>query len=134
MKAINGCLVLKGEELKFAIEYIDRLVHIQTGFLTDPEVIQAASSSADKMADWHDVAGKMIRAVNMLNEIAETDVWPKDLPKSKLAWDPTEYGDEFKNMNAEKYWNIAVSAAKKLAHRRAVALKKAKENASSDNK
>ena len=128
MKAINGCLVLKGEELKFVIEYIDRLVHIQTGFLTDLEVVQAASSSADKMADWRDVAEQMIHAVNVINEIAETDVWPKDLPKSKLTWDPTEFGAEFKHMNADKYWNIAVSATKKLA------LKKAKENASPDNK
>lgn len=120
MKAINGCLVLKGEELKFVIEYIDRLVHIQTRFLGDPEVVQAALSNADKMSDWCNTANKMIRAVNLLNEIAETDVWPKDLPKSKLTWNPADYGADFKHMDAEKYWNIMMTV-NQLAHKKAAA-------------
>ena len=127
MKAVNGCLVLKGEELKFVIEYIDRLIHFQTGFLGDPTVVQSATSNADRKYYWCDVANKMIRAVNMINEIAETDVWPKDLPKSNLTWDPAESGVDFKHMDAEKYWNIMVPVTKKLA------LKRAKEDASSDN-
>lgn len=125
MKAINGCVVLKGEELKFVIEYIDRLVHIQTRFLSDPEVVQAALGNADKMSDWRDTANKMIRAVNTINEIAATDVWPKDLPKSKLAWDPTEFGDDFKRMDAETYWNLVIASIER--NRKS---EKGKENAS----
>ena len=123
MKAINGCLVLKGEELKFVIEYINRLVHIQTNFLGDHDVIQLASNNASKKADWCDTANKMIHAVNMLNEIAESDVWPKDLSKSKLTWDPDKFGADFKRMDVDSYWNIAVAVCRKQQD-----LKKEKEN------
>lgn len=129
MKAINGCLVLKGEELKFVIKYIDRLVYIQTRFLGDPEVIQVASNDTDKKADWCDTANKMIHAVHMLNEIAESDVWPKDLPKSTLTWNPDVFGADFKRLDVDKYWDIVVASARKQQE-----LKKEKENASSDNK
>lgn len=128
MKAINGCLVLKGEELKFVIKYIDRLVHIQTRFLGDPDVIQLASSNADKKSDWCDTANKMIHAVHMLNEIAESDVWPKDLPKSELTWNPDVFGADFKRMDVDKYWHIARAMVEKQPK-----LEKEKENASSDN-
>lgn len=128
MKAINGCLVLKGEELKFVIKYINRLVFIQTRFLGDPEVIKVASNDADKKADWCDTANKMIHAVHMLNEIAESDVWPKDLPKSELTWDPDTFGADFKRMDVDVYWNIVKAADEKKRR-----LEKEKENASSDN-
>ena len=128
MKAINGCLVLKGEELKFVIKYIDRLVHLQSNFLSDPVVIQEASNDADRMSDWRDVATRLIHAVNMLNEIAESDVWPKDLPKSELTWNPAEFGADFKRMDDDVFWNIMKAAAEKKRK-----LEKEKENASSDN-
>jgi hypothetical protein len=128
MKAINGCLVLKGEELKFVIKYIDRLVFIQTRFLGDPDVIKVASNDATKRSDWCDTANKMIHAVHMLNEIAESDVWPKDLPKSELTWDPDEFGAYFKSMDVDKYWHIARAIVERQ-HK----LEKEKENASSDN-
>lgn len=123
MKAINGCLVLKGEELKFVIEYINRLIHIQTNFLGNPDVVQLASNNASKKADWCDTANKMIHAVNMLNEIAESDVWPKDLPKSQLTWNPDEFSADFKRMTADGYWNIAVAIVQRQQE-----LKKEKEN------
>lgn len=129
MKAINGCLVLEGEEIKFVIEYIDRLVHIQSRFLSDPDVVRVAPNNADRMSDWCDTANKMIRAVNMIIEIAKTDVWPKDLPKSKLAWNPDEFGADFKHINAETYWKLVKSALERK-HK----LEKEKGNASSDNK
>lgn len=128
MKAINGCLVLKGEELKFVIKYIDRLVHVQTRFLSDPDVIKVASNDAAKRSDWCDTANKMIHAVHMLHEIAESDVWPKDLPKSELTWDPAEFGVHFKRMDVDKYWHIACALVEKQRK-----LEKEKENASSDN-
>ena len=128
MKAINGCLVLKGEELKFIIEEMNRFVHIQTNFLSDPEFVKVAPTNADKMSDWCDVANKMIRTVNMINEIAATDVWPKDLPKSKLAYPPDEFSDDFKRLNAETYWKIVKAAVEKKQR------EKEKENASPDNK
>lgn len=128
MKAINGCLVLKSEELKFVIKYIDRLVHIQTRFLSDPKVMQAAFSNSDKMSDWCDTANKMIRAVNMLNEIAESDVWPKGLDKSELTWNPDDFSAYFKRMDAGTYWDLMRETVEKKR-----SLEKEKENASSDN-
>jgi hypothetical protein len=128
MKAINGCLVLKGEELKFIIKYIDRLVFIQTRFLGDPDVIKVASNDAAKKADWCDTANKMIHATHMLHEIAESEVWPKDMPKSELTWNPDVFGADFKRMDVDVYWNIVKAAAEKQRN-----LEKEKENASSDN-
>lgn len=123
MKAINGCLVLKGEELKFVIGYIDRLIHIQSNFLNDLDVIQLASNDARKKSEWCDTANKMIHAVNMINEIAESDVWPKDLPKSNLTWPPDEFSADFKRMDVDQYWGIVTACARKRQE-----LKKEKEN------
>lgn len=128
MKAINGCLVLKGEELKFVINYIDRLIHIQTRFLSDPEVIRAASNDESKRSDWCDTANKMIHAVNMLNEIAESDVWPKDFDKAKLTWNPDVFGADFKRMDVDRYWDIMKTTDERIRKH-----KKEQENASSDN-
>lgn len=128
MKAINGCVVLKGEELKFVIEYIDRLIFIQTRFLSDYDVIRAASNDASKKSDWLDTANKMIRSVNLINEIAESDAWPKDLDKSKLTWNPDDFGAYFKRMDAATYWDLMIEAEEKKRR-----LEKEKENASSDN-
>lgn len=129
MKAINGCLVLKGEELKFVIKYIDRLIQIQGRFLSDPEVIQLASNDSDKKSDWCDTANKMIHAVNMLNEIAESDVWPKDLSVSELAFPPDKFGADFKRMDVDSFWNIMTVTVSRIRSK----LEKEKENASSDN-
>jgi hypothetical protein len=128
MKAINGCLVLKGEELKFFINYIDRLVQIQSRFLSDPDVIRVASNNADKKSDWCDTANKMIHAVNMLNEIAESDVWPKDFDKSKLTWNPDVFSADFKRMDVDRYWDIMKATDERIRRH-----KKEQENASSDN-
>ena len=128
MKAINGCVVLKGEELKFVIEYIDSLILIQTRFLSNYDVILAASNDVAKKSDWFDTANKMIRAVNMLNEIAESDVWPKDFDKSKLTWNPDDIGTYFKRMDAAAYWDLIRETE---ANKRE--LEKEKENSSSDN-
>ena len=110
MKAINGCVVLKGEELKFVIEYINRHIFIQTRFLNDYDVIRLASNDAAKKSDWFDYANKMIRSVNLINEIAESDAWPKGLDKSKLTWNPDEFGAYFKRMDAATYWDIVIKA------------------------
>ena len=106
MKAINGCVVLKGEELKFVIEYIDRFIFIQTRVLSNYDVIRAASDDAAKKSDWFDTANKMIRSVNLINEIAKSDAWPKDLDKSKLTWNPDDFCAYFKRMDAEAYWDL----------------------------
>lgn len=128
MKAINGCLVLKGEELKFFINYIDRLVHIQSRFLSDPDVIRAASNDEIKKAGWCDTANKMIHAVNMLNEIAESDVWPKDFDKANLTWNPDVFAADFKRMDVDRYWDIMKATDERMRRHQ-----KEKENASSDN-
>ena len=128
MKAINSCVVLKGEELKFVIEYIDRHIFIQTRFLGDYDVIRLASNDAAKKSDWFDTANKMIRSVNLINEIAESDAWPKDLDKSTLTWNPDDFGAYFKRMDAATYWDLMIEAEKKKRK-----LEKEKENASSDN-
>ena len=128
MKAINGCLVLKGEELKFVINYIDRLIQIQSRFLSDPDVLRLASNNADKRSDWCDTANKMIHAVNMLNEIAESDVWPKDFDKAKLTWNPDVFGADFKRMDVDRYWDIMKTTDERIRKH-----KKEQENASSDN-
>ena len=111
LKAKN---LLKGEELKFVIKYIDRLIQIQSRFLCETDVIQLASKDAVKLSDWCDTANKMIHAVNMLNEIAESDVWPKDLPKSELTWNPDIFSKDFKSMDSDRFFDIMKATAARV--------------------